>query len=167
METPLSITDKNSPIVPVEKAHNGHTRANPNDKPRPKTDVAAAKELSLYILDILEENSAQDTIEIDISGKSSIADFMIVTSGRSNRHVNALADYVIKGLKDRDYGEMGVEGLDAADWVLVDAGDVILHVFRPEVRAFYNLEKIWSVPLPESVRALSISEMTSTDPSEA
>jgi ribosome-associated protein len=104
---------------------------------------------------ILDENSAQDVIKIDITGKSSVADYMVVASGRSNRHVNALADYLIKGLKDRDFGEIGVEGLDAADWVLIDAGDVVMHIFRPEVRAFYNLEKIWSVPLPESVRALA------------
>ena len=112
-------------------------------------------------MDILDENSAQDVIKIDITGKSSVADYMIVASGRSNRHVNALADYVIKGLKDRDSAPMGVEGLDAADWVLIDAGDVVLHVFRPEVRAFYNLEKIWSVPLPAAVRALMPA-----DPSE-
>lgn len=148
--------------MPVEFAKTGHTSSNPNDKPRPIADVKEAKALCDYILDILEENSAQDVIEINISGKSSIADFMIVASGRSNRHVNALADYVIKGLKDRGNMDMGVEGLDAADWVLIDAGDVVLHVFRPEVRAFYNLEKIWSVPLPDAVRALAPA-----DPSEA
>lgn len=77
---------------------------------------------------------------------------MIVSSGRSNRHVNALADYVIRDLKEAGHKNLGIEGLEACDWVLVDVGDVILHIFRPEVRVFYNLEKIWSVPLPESLQ---------------
>jgi len=76
-----------------------------------------------------------------------------VTSGRSNRHVNALADYIIRALKEDGHKNLGIEGLEACDWVLVDVGDVILHIFRPEVRVFYNLEKIWSVPLPESSQA--------------
>jgi len=80
---------------------------------------------------------------------------MIVSSGRSNRHVNALSDYVIKALKEAEHKSLGIEGLEACDWVLIDAGDVILHIFRPEVRAFYKLEKIWSVPLPESLRDTS------------
>lgn len=158
---PLPIIDKNSPKVPVDKTTNGHVGVNLNNKPRPKADVKAAKALSDMIVGVLDENSAQDVIEIDISGKSSVADFMIVASGRSNRHVGALADYVIQELKQHGHGGIGVEGLDASDWVLIDAGDVILHIFRPEVRAFYNLEKIWSVPLPDSVRALAPA-----DPSE-
>ena len=104
------------------------------------------------VLKTLDENSAQDTIEIDIKGKSSVADMMIVTCGRSNRHVGALADYVIKALKENGHTPLGIEGQIGNDWVLVDIGDVILHIFRPEVRAFYNLEKIWSVPLPEAVQ---------------
>lgn len=104
------------------------------------------------VLKTLDENSAQDTIQIDIKGKSSVADMMIVTCGRSNRHVGALADYVIKALKENGHVPLGIEGQAGNDWVLVDIGDVILHIFRPEVRAFYNLEKIWSVPLPESVQ---------------
>lgn len=101
---------------------------------------------------MLDENSAQDVVEIDIRGKSSIADYLLVASGRSNRHVSALADYVQRGLKERGLKDLGIEGKDASDWVLIDAGDVILHVFRPEVRVFYNLEKIWSVPLPKGLQ---------------
>lgn len=104
------------------------------------------------VLEVLNENSAQDTISIDIKGKSSVADMMIVTCGRSNRHVGALAGYVIQALKENGHHMLGVEGQNGNDWVLVDIGDVILHIFRPEVRAFYNLEKIWSVPLPEAVQ---------------
>ncbi len=103
---------------------------------------------------ILDEHSAQDTLKIDIRGKSSVADYMIVTSGRSNRHVGALADYVIRGLKEQGHKDIGVEGLDGCDWVLIDMGDVIIHLFRPEVRVFYNLEKIWSVPLPEGLQGV-------------
>ena len=114
-------------------------------------DGPESKDLSNFIQEILDENSAQDVIEIDIRGKSSIADYLLVASGRSNRHVSALADYVQRGLKERGFKELVVEGQEASDWVLIDAGDVILHVFRPEVRVFYNLEKIWSVPLPKGL----------------
>ena len=118
-----------------------------------------AQKLSQYVKNILEDNSAQDILEIDIRGKSSIADYMIVASGRSNRHVGALADYVLRGLKQAGFKDIGTEG---QDWVLVDAGDVILHIFRPEVRVFYNLEKIWSVPLPDGLRG--VAEQAPNDP---
>ncbi len=108
--------------------------------------------LSDKILSILDEHSAQDIITIDIQGKSSVADYMIIASGRSNRHVGALSDYVLRGLKEDGHKSLGVEGQEAGDWVLIDVGDVILHIFRPEVRQFYNLEKIWSVPLPDSLQ---------------
>lgn len=98
---------------------------------------------------MLEENSAQDILKIDLDGKSSVADYMIVSSGRSNRHVGALADYVQKALKEVGLSKMGVEGQDSSDWVLIDAGDVICHIFRPEVREFYNIEKIWTSPVGE------------------
>ena len=108
-----------------------------------------AATLSEHIISILDENSAQDILNIDLDGKSSIADYMIVASGRSNRHVNALADYVQTGLKEIGLPKMGIEGQEACDWVLIDAGDVILHIFRPEVREFYNIEKIWTSPAGE------------------
>jgi ribosome-associated protein len=78
---------------------------------------------------------------------------MIVASGRSHRHVGALADHVLRALKDAGVGKAKVEGLPHCDWVLIDAGDVIVHLFRPEVRAFYNLEKIWSVAPPSQAAA--------------
>jgi len=116
------------------------------------TIVEDIKALSDYIQANLDENSAQDIIEIDIRGKSSVADYMIVASGRSNRHVGALADYVLRGLKERGHKDLGVEGLAGCDWVLIDVGDIVIHIFRPEVRVYYNLEKIWSVPLPEGLQ---------------
>ena len=91
---------------------------------------------------------AEETVEIDLVGKTSLADTMIVTSGRSHRHVAAIADRVLQALKDKGFGNARVEGLPAADWVLIDAGDVLVHVFRPEVRGFYNLEKIWGADRP-------------------
>jgi ribosome-associated protein len=82
---------------------------------------------------------------IDVKGKSPLADAIVVASGRSQRHVAAMADRLLRTLKDNGYGNAAVEGLPHADWVLIDAGDVIVHLFRPEVRAFYQIEKIWSV----------------------
>ena len=76
---------------------------------------------------------------------------MIVASGTSARHVGALADYVVKALKDAGYETVPVEGKESCDWVLVDAGDVVVHIFRPEIRSYYNLEKMWSVNLPQPV----------------
>ncbi len=87
---------------------------------------------------------AEDTTTIDLTGKTSIADAMVVTSGRSNRHVGAIADRVIQSLKQAGLPKVRVEGMPHCDWVLIDAGDVIVHVFRPEVRTFYNLERMWT-----------------------
>jgi ribosome-associated protein len=98
---------------------------------------------------LLDEAKAEETVAIDLKGKSSLADQMVVTQGRSNRHVASIADRVVQGLKDAGAGKPRVEGMNTADWVLIDAGDVILHIFRPEVRAFYNLEKMWSADRPE------------------
>ena len=106
-------------------------------------DSKESRDLANLILDVLDEHSAQEIIEIDIRGKSSISDYMIVASGRSNRHVGALSDYLIKSLKNTGKKNIGIEGLKSCDWVLIDVGDVIVHLFRPEVRAFYNIEKIW------------------------
>ena len=86
---------------------------------------------------------AEDTVTIDLRDKSSLTDYLIVTSGRSNRHVGAIADRVVEDLGKSGVGTR-VEGMPHCDWVLIDAGDVIVHVFRPEVRAFYNLEKMWT-----------------------
>lgn len=91
----------------------------------------------------LEDDKAEDIVAIDIRGRSSFADVLVVASGRSARHVGALADHVMRKLKDAGVKEVKVEGLPQADWVLVDAGDVVVHLFRPEVRSFYNIEKIW------------------------
>lgn len=96
------------------------------------------------IIDSLEEAKAEDILPINIQGKSALADHMVVASGRSSRHVNAVCDQLLRALKDKGMGTSRVEGLNSGDWVLIDCGDVIVHVFRPEVREFYALEKIWT-----------------------
>jgi len=109
-------------------------------------------ELADFIYDILDTQSAEDIVRLNLAGKSSIADVMIVASGRSNRHVSALSDYILRGLKDIGLKKLGIEGNKQNDWVLIDAGDVIVHMFRPEVREFYALEKLWSVsPVSDDV----------------
>jgi len=104
--------------------------------------------LETLILARLDDDKAQDVIAIDMKGKSPLADTVVIASGRSQRHVAAMADHLLRTLKDAGLGKAQVEGLPNADWVLIDAGDVIVHLFRPEVRAFYQIEKIWSVEPP-------------------
>jgi ribosome-associated protein len=95
------------------------------------------------VLASLDEAKAEDPVSIDLTGKTTIGDHMVVASGRSDRHVSAIANRLIEDLKEAGGRDIRVEGLRTADWVLVDAGDVIVHIFRPEVRAFYNIEKMW------------------------
>jgi ribosome-associated protein len=96
------------------------------------------------ILSRLDDMKAEETVTIDLRGKSAFSDYMIVTSGRANRHVGAIAENVAKGLKETGIKSIHIEGLPNCDWVLIDSGDVIVHVFRPEVREFYNLERLWT-----------------------
>lgn len=98
----------------------------------------------------LDDDKAEQVVRIDLKGKTEIADYMLVASGRSSRHVAAIAEHIVEKLKASGLGRPKIEGLQTCDWVLVDAGDVIVHVFRPEVREFYNLEKMWAVDLGAS-----------------
>ncbi|MDB5593847.1 MAG: rsfS [Hyphomicrobiales bacterium] len=100
------------------------------------------------ILNSLDDAKAEEVLSIDLHGKTSLADAMIIATGRSSTHVGAIADRVIKGCKEAGYSTPRVEGMPHCDWVLVDAGDVIVHLFRPEVRQFYNLEKMWGGDRP-------------------
>ncbi len=111
------------------------------------------KALLSTILTELEDDKAEDVVAIPLAGKSDIADYMVIASGRSQRHVSAMADKVVRRLKDAGFGRAHVEGASAADWVLIDAGDVIVHIFRPEVRSFYNLERVWSEAAHAPVKA--------------
>jgi len=96
------------------------------------------------ILSRLDDMKAEDTLTIDLRGKSVFSDYMVITTGRANRHVGAIAENLAKGLKENGIASPHIEGLPNCDWVLIDSGDVIVHIFRPEVRAFYNLERLWT-----------------------
>jgi ribosome-associated protein len=136
----------------VSRNHKERTTLSPTAAPRATARRAPvsvskrpdAEETLRLILDRLEDMKAEDTVTIDLHGKTAFADAMVVTSGRSNRHVGAVADRVVEGLKKAGIKDAHVEGMPHCDWVLIDAGDVIVHVFRPEVRAFYDLEKMWA-----------------------
>lgn len=99
--------------------------------------------LLAMVLKSLDDDQAQEVVTIPLQGKSSIADYMVVASGRSSRQVTAIAQKLAERVKHSGQPSPRIEGLPAADWVLVDAGDVIVHLFRPEVRSFYNLERMW------------------------
>jgi ribosome-associated protein len=103
-----------------------------------------AEALKSLIMASLDDDQAEEIVSIDLEGKSSVADYLIVASGRSARHVSAIADHILRKLKESGVGRARVEGLPNADWVLIDAGDVVAHIFRPEVRAFYAIERIWT-----------------------
>ena len=118
--------------------------ASPKKKPAPVVEAAPVDNTMIdLVLKSLDDAKAEQTVSIDITGKSSLTDHMVVTSGRSNRHVSAVADQLVTALRDAGFGKPRIEGLPHADWVLVDGGDVIVHIFRPEVREFYNIEKMW------------------------
>lgn len=99
--------------------------------------------LAVFIAETLDADKAEDIVTIDLAGKSTIADHMIIASGRSTRQVSAMTEKLVDALKQKRGVLAKTEGKDAGDWVLVDAGDVIVHIFRPEVREFYQLEKMW------------------------
>lgn len=106
-----------------------------------------AEEGSLHalVLNSLDDDQAQDIVSIDLEGKSGIADFMVIASGRSTRQVAAIAMKLGERIKQEGYPPPKMEGLAQGDWVLIDAGDIVIHVFRPEVRTFYNLERMWTL----------------------
>ena len=111
-----------------------------------------AGKLGATLLVSLDDAKAEDVVTIDLAGKTSIADLMIIASGRSSTHVASIADRIMKALKEEGFGTPRVEGLTHGDWVLIDAGDAIVHIFRPEVRQFYNLEKMWGGARPDEQR---------------
>ena len=111
---------------------------------------AGSAELLTIVLNILSDGKAEDILSIDLVGKTTIADAMVIASGRSQRHVGALADQLLQKLKEEGMNNIRVEGVPLCDWVLIDAGDVVVHIFRPEVRHFYNLEKMWTAERPNN-----------------
>ena len=121
---------------------------------KPRRSAAADGALRALVEKTLEDGQAEDVAVVDLAGKSSIADCMIIATGRSQRHVVALADRLVAALKECGYGRCSVEGLPFGDWVLIDAGDVIVHIFRQEQRDYYHLEKMWGADLADTVAAV-------------
>jgi ribosome-associated protein len=113
-----------------------------------KTPFVPEKLLNIVKL-LLDEDKAQETIIIDLNGKTSLTDFIVIASGSSQRHVGAMADHLRLKIKECGINNVSVEGKSQCDWVLIDAGDIVVHLFRPEVREFYNIEKMWGFPVLE------------------
>lgn len=113
------------------------------DAHQPEVQAEPGSLLAL-VLDHLDDDQAQNVVAIPLEGKSSIADYMVIASGRSTRQVASIAQKLAESVKHSGFGPVRLEGLPQADWVLVDAGDVVVHLFRPEVRSFYNLERMWA-----------------------
>ena len=107
-------------------------------------DAKGREPLYDIVMRSLDEDQAQEVIAIPLEGKSAVADYMVIASGRSTRQVAAIAQKLAERIKHGGFGNSRIEGLPAADWVLIDAGDIVVHVFRPEVRSFYNLERMWA-----------------------
>jgi ribosome-associated protein len=122
----------------------------PRAKSTPRPKAAPAPGLLDCIEQALDDGKAEDVVVIDLQGKTSIADHMVIATGRSQRQVSALAERVLTAIRERGHRPGGSEGMRQGDWVLIDAGDVIVHLFRPEVRTFYNLEKMWGAALDEA-----------------
>ena len=112
--------------------------------PAPPPAPVGDTPLHTLVLSSLDDDQAQEVVSIPLEGKSSIADHMVIASGRSTRQVAAMAQKLAERIKKAGMGPVRLEGLPAADWVLIDAGDVVVHLFRPEVRSFYNLERMWA-----------------------
>lgn len=132
-------TERKGPLSTPAISRARPRRLEPVSRPRP-----VAEETLSIVLNRLEDMKAEDIVTIDLTGKTSIADTMVVASGRSNRHVGSIADNVVETLHKAGLRDIRTEGMPHCDWVLIDAGDIVVHVFRPEVRSFYSLEKMWA-----------------------
>lgn len=139
-ETKLSSSPQSS------AARKNPTKSSSKKPSNSKQTEFSADDVFKLVISSLEASKAEDIVPIDIHDKSALADFMVVASGTSHRHIGSTADHLIRALKEAGFGAPKVEGLTNCDWVLVDTGDVIVHLFRPEVREFYNLEKMWMMP---------------------
>ena len=134
----LVLTKKTTGAKKAPRAKKKSTRAEAPTEPT----------LLARILTSLDDDKAEDIVTIDLDGRSSLADAIVIANGRSARHVSSIAEHLARRLKEAGYGTRPIDGLQSGDWVLVDAGDVIVHIFRPEVRNYYDLEGMWSVQEP-------------------
>ncbi len=130
----------------IRSTAEGALKRDASAQPAPKTPGSAS--LLASIVAWLDDAKAEDVVTIPLEGKSSLGDYMIVATGRNERHVGAIAEQLREKIKASGEARVRVEGMSACDWVLIDTGDIILHVFRPEVREFYNLEKMWKTEIP-------------------
>ncbi len=147
---------KDAPLTLSQETARGTPRVS---RRRPVTPFAAEPPesfndgpLAKAILAGLEDSKAEDIVKVDVTGKTSLADMMIIATGRSSVHVNAIADRIARACREAGYPSPRIEGQPLCDWVLLDLGDAIVHVFRSEVRQFYNLEKLWSADRPGEAR---------------
>ena len=134
------------------------TSAQQTEQPTPAPGAPrqlSPEQLKDLIVTVLEDAKAEDIVTIDVKAKSSVGEIMIIATGNVNRHVAAIADRVVDALKKAKHGSIGVEGMPECNWVLIDAGPVIVHVFQPEARTFYNLEKMWSGERPADADIIS------------
>ena len=126
-----------------------HSAAAPDVRSPAASDKSPTADLlSQIIVNGLEDAKAEEIVSIDLSGRTTLADRMIIASGRSSVHVGAIADRVVRACRDAGYPSPKIEGMPLCDWVLLDAQNAIVHIFRPDVRRFYNLEKMWSADRP-------------------
>ena len=114
--------------------------------PEPSSAGYSAQDVLDLVLQSLDDDKAEEVVQIDLRGRSSVADYMVICSGRSSRQVAAISEKLLERLKERFRLTARSEGKETGDWVLIDTGDVVVHVFRPEVREFYQLERMWQVP---------------------
>jgi ribosome-associated protein len=114
--------------------------------PSQVTRTAAAGDLLTLVTQSLDGDKAEELVVIDLAGKTAIADYMVIASGTSQRQIGAMADHLLEKFKAIGHGGAAIEGATQCDWVLIDAGDIVVHLFRPEVRAFYALERLWDGP---------------------
>lgn len=140
-----SFTSKAAELPPVASLGAMSPKAGPSSSAAPHATASALVEA---IRSVLDDAKAEDIVALDLAGKTSLADAMLIATGRSDRHVGAIAERIVQSLKEAGAQTPRVEGMPVCDWVLIDAGDVIVHLFRPEVRGFYNLEKLWGAGRP-------------------
>ncbi|MBV8564066.1 MAG: ribosome silencing factor [Methylobacteriaceae bacterium] len=148
-ENRLRAPDRNAPLTPHARSHASPVRAVLS---APEAIVAHPPDiLSQTVMNGLEDAKAEEVVAIDLKGKSTLADRMFIATGRSTTHVGAIADRIVRACRDAGFPSPRVEGMPLCDWVLLDARDVIIHIFRPDVRRFYNLEKMWSADRPDEL----------------
>jgi ribosome-associated protein len=140
---------KPMPVIPAELLDDAPKLKKPRKARGRKAEAKKPANALDLILAQLDDAKAEQIVSIPLDDRRAVADAVVVASGRSNRHVGAIADQLVQKLKEKGYRDLRVEGMPQCDWVLVDAGDVVVHIFRPEVRSFYNLEKLLSASAPD------------------